>query len=201
MQVRCRKCENCAKARAAHWRFRAVSEWRAAPRSWLVTLTFRPEEHLRCLSKARRSVDAQGVDFETLSPDEQFDLLTRETSRLVTLYFKRLRKGEVGDRTRPQLVSELPETWEHPPAAFRYMMVAEAHKSGLPHYHVVLHELSLERQIRHATIKHHWSIGFSDAKLIKDERAATYAAKYLSKAGLVRVRASIGYGRTHGLLP
>lgn len=150
---------------------------------------------MRALSRARRSVDAQGVDYETLSADEQFDLLTRETSRLVTLYFKRLRKGEIGDRTRDGLQTGETASWQFPPASFRYMVVAEAHKSGLPHYHVLLHELAGCQPVRKAAIKRHWSAGFSDAKLVHDERAATYAAKYLGKAGLVRVRASIGYGR------
>lgn len=186
LEVRCRQCENCLRARAAHWRMRALAEWAFSPRSWLCTLTLTPDAQFLLNSRARRSIDAQGLDLDALPASDKFDLLSRELGKLVTLYLKRLRKGEIGTGTvaAPQ----------YPPAQFRYLMVTEAHKSGLPHCHILLHELSIDNPVRYSTICHHWKLGFSDAKLVKDRRAATYVTKYLTKSHLARARASVGYG-------
>lgn len=173
MQTKCRKCEQCLRDRAAHWRLRAMTEYRASPRSWLVTLTFAPEWQHRALSAARREVDRQGIDFDTLPQEEQFLLHHQQTAKEVTLWLKRLRARSS--------------------AGFRYLLVLEHHKSGLPHYHVVLHERA-EGAIRHAALKATWRMGFLDAKLIADARQATYACKYLTKSALARVRASEHYG-------
>lgn len=176
--TRCRECETCLKARAAHWRYRARSEWKLAPRTWLVTLTFNPEAHLRALSQARRREAKNGTDFEALPEKERFIALERQTGADVTLALKRLRKGDK----------------DHPGVTCRYLLVAEAHKSGLPHYHMLLHEVAGSAPIRHAAIKRCWSSGYLDAKLVTDERAATYATKYLTKSNAARVRASSRYG-------
>lgn len=175
LTARCRQCENCLKARAAHWRYRAQAEYRMAPRSWLGTLTFRPEEQFLALSRARTSIDAQGIDFETLPMTEKFDLVQRQTGRLVGLYLKRLRKQG---------------------AAFRYLLVCEAHQSGNPHYHIVIHEISGSAPVRHALLTEQWMYGFSNFKLIAETKGATYAVKYLTKSTMARVRASVAYGRT-----
>lgn len=171
METRCRQCENCLKARAAMWRYKAKAEWHNAKRSWLGTLTFSPERQFMALTRARQHLDAQGVDFEKLTIEEQFLLRHRETGREVTLFLKRLRKQ--GHK-------------------FRYVLVVEAHVSGLPHYHLVLHELG--EPIRHKALKESWSSGFSDFKLIETPEGATYAVKYLTKSKMARVRASLGYG-------
>lgn len=173
MDVRCRQCINCLKAKAAHWRLRALMEFRVAPRTWLLTLTFRPDVHHRALSIARRHLDRQGVDFDSLPDGEKFDLRHKILSKEITKFLKRLRKEG---------------------AVLRYMLVAEEHKSGLPHYHMLVHEVVGAPPIRHATLKGQWRDGFSDAKLVSDERQAVYACKYLTKSQAARVRASLGYG-------
>lgn len=175
MEVRCRACENCLKARAGHWRYRALAEWRMAPRTWLLTLTLTPESQHWCENMARSHLDAQGIDFEALETAEQFDMRHRISGALVTKYLKLLRKD--GHK-------------------FRYLMVAEAHKSGLPHYHLMVHELLGSEPIPHRSLKARWTYGFSDAKLVLDEKGATYATKYLIKSKLARVRSSIAYGAT-----
>lgn len=178
--AKCRKCDHCLAKRSAHWRLRALAEWRVAPRTWMVTLTFAPEHHFRALTVIRQRLDAQGIDFDRLSGEEQFAERVRETGRECTRWLKRLRKGGQG----------------YDPAPFRYLLVAEAHKSGLPHWHALLHEIDPIRPVRHAAIKRAWWSGFSDVKLVLDPKAATYATKYLSKDALARVRASVGYGKT-----
>lgn len=75
----------------------------------------------------------------------------------------------------------------------RYCLVAEAHKSGLPHFHVVIHHRVVP--VRHKTLKEAWRLGFSDFKLVEENQAvARYVSKYLAKALGSRVRASARYG-------
>ena len=175
VQVRCRECPACLKARTASWRYRAKAEWRIAPRTWLCTLTFTPEEHYRAWAIAHRELSAQGVDAEKLDADEAFEARHRICGTSVTKWFKRLRKaGHV----------------------FRYLEVCEAHKSGLPHYHVLVHEAS-SAPIAARALKAAWETtqaGHFHCKLVTDVGGATYATKYLLKTRLARVRASIAYG-------
>lgn len=94
-----------------------------------------------------------------------------EISKEVTKFFKRLRKaGHV----------------------FKYMMVAEAHKDGYPHIHLLVHEVS--QPIPKREIERQWNYGFTKVKLVKNQAAAYYVAKYLAKDMRTRVRASQHYG-------
>jgi hypothetical protein len=117
----------------------------------------------------RASVIAGSIDFKARH---------RVITRWITLYLKRVRK-ESGAR-------------------FRYCIVAEAHKSGLPHYHVLLHEPDAGNVVRFRTLQSQWSHGFSNWKLADtegvDPRLPWYLAKYLAKSSLARVRASKDYG-------
>src|SRR5205814_1472707 len=79
-------------------------------------------------------------------------------------------------------------------ARFRYLLIAEAHKSGVPHFHMLLHEPDVANTVRHATLRDQWRYGFTNFKLVSDPRAAGYIAKYLAKDALARVRASKDYG-------
>jgi len=84
---------------------------------------------------------------------------------------------------------------------FRYMIALEAHKSGVPHLHALLHETSSEKPIREREMRRCWrQNGFLQAKLVDPSIDAgiisNYVCKYISKALLARVRASKGYGRT-----
>lgn len=174
MQVRCRRCEDCLRRRAAKWWFAAKAETASSARTWFGTLTLSPEWHMRSklLACERLKVRA-GIDFEALAPEDQFKERHAEIGKLITLWLKRVRKQ-----------SE---------AALRYLLVAEAHKSGLPHYHCLVHETFRDRPVRKSTLERQWSYGYTAWRLV-DPAAAGYVTKYLSKSALARVRASKGYG-------
>lgn len=92
-------------------------------------------------------------------------------SKELTKYFKRLRKKG---------------------AQFRFVLVAEAHKDGYPHFHALLHEC--DAPITKSRLQAEWPYGFTTAKLVKDDSAAHYVAKYLAKDARTRIRASLHYG-------
>lgn len=179
LHVPCRQCENCLRRRAAHWRMRAETEYRAAVRTWFGTLTVAPEFHSRCKMRLLIGSAADAIpaypDFDTLPQHDQFALRHRMISKEITLYVKRLRK---------QSEAEL-----------RFLCVAEAHKNGLPHYHMLVHEVSPAKPIRHAVLTAQWRLGFSSWKLVHDARSAAYVCKYLAKSSMARVRASLDYGQ------
>ena len=173
----CRRCPSCLRRRAVNWTMRAKSELAAAPRTWFGTLTASPDAHLRMEYRAYSRLNARGVDLWTLPESEQFKERAGEMGKEVTLWLKRVRKESA--------------------APLRYCLVAEAHKTGLPHYHVLMHECSDTRPVRHAVLSGQWALGHSRFTLVNgDPRAAWYVCKYLSKAALARVRASQHYGKT-----
>ena len=175
MWVRCRVCETCLRARAREWRYRAQSEIRAAERTWFGTLTLSPSEHLRSANIARRYCRIAGHgDFDALPMTDQFAMRHKVISRWITLYLKRVRKRSG--------------------AKFRYLLVAEAHKSGLPHYHYLLHETHPRQRVSWRQLSEPWPHGHMLAKLAGDDGAAPYLCKYLAKSGRARVRASVRYG-------
>lgn len=168
----CRKCSNCLKLRAALWTFRARAETRLASRTWFGTLTLSPDNHFMVLARVRARLEASGTRFEELAPDEQTAMRIVGAATEVTKYLKRVRKNS-GER-------------------FRYLLVAEAHKSGLPHFHLLLHEQG--GFVRHKTLTEGWKLGFSQWKLATDADNVSYLCKYLAKTNLARVRASLSYG-------
>lgn len=109
------------------------------------------------------------------SSDELEQLRIRHSviSKEITKYIKRLRKTG---------------------AVFRYLLVLECHKSGLPHYHLLCHEQSCDNVLRKKILQDKWTWGFSSWKLAQDANSCAYVAKYLSKSMLARVRASENYG-------
>lgn len=176
LAVRCRKCPACLRSRAAHWRMRAYAEARAVDRTWFGTLTLSAESQFKAASLARVRLASNGLDFDALSVSDQLAERHKQIGPEITRYLKRIRK-----------VSG---------AKLRYMLVMEAHKSGLPHYHCLLHEVA--GSVRHAQLQGNWWSGFSNWKLV-DSGAVSYVCKYLSKSALARVRASVRYGETLGL--
>jgi len=75
---------------------------------------------------------------------------------------------------------------------FRYLCVPELHRDGFPHFHGLIHD-----QVGNMTwndVASAWSAGFSVVKVVRDARALRYVTKYLGKAKLGRVRASLKYG-------
>lgn len=175
MTVRCRRCDNCRAKRRIVWTQRAKAETQAASRTWFGTLTLRPEDQYRFLTLARAKADARIERYEGLPYWQQFTLRHDAISPELTKYLKRVRAES--------------------DAALRYLLVAEAHKSGAPHYHMLVHESDPLRQVKHRTLSAQWTLGFTKWKLVTDNRTAGYLCKYLSKSNAARVRASLGYGR------
>lgn len=219
--TRCRKCQPCLDAKSRFWTGRAMDEFNHAPRTWLVTLTTRPEMHYyfdarmqQPLYRGNTLVRDKVGPLNGLAPATLFRLRAREIGYEVTDYLKRVRKAR---------------------GSFRYLLVAERHMSdpssvvyGRPHFHVLLHEvgsplvLPNEWQVHkgpceadcklgtsslrlihkddgeahiHALVRKQWHHGFSTAVLCGDMRSAVYVCKYVSKDPMARVRASIGYGK------
>lgn len=175
MEVACRRCRPCLWERSRKWRDRAVREIAASPRSWFGTLTLSHDEQFRALSRARKaaSISAAG-DFDTWSEPDRFKGHVKAISPELTLWLKRVRKQSA--------------------APLRYLLVAEAHKSGLPHFHVLVHETSLDNVVRKRVLETQWKLGYSHWRIVKDKSAAKYITKYLAKTMLARVRASKYYG-------
>lgn len=175
MRVRCRKCLPCRRSKAAHWAARAVDEIGKANRTWFATLTLRPSEHWRLMCRAARRLSDCGVDYDALNSDQQFAETSREAFAEAVKMWKRLRHA----------------------SAFTYLMVTEAHKSGVPHLHCLVHEKDAERPLRHAQLRKEWPLGFSTFKLVDGPSgAAAYVTKYLFKnPSELRVRSSRGYGK------
>ena len=131
---------------------------------------------------ARQRLVARAVDFDLLSISQQFQARHQAIGPELTLFLKRVRKESA--------------------AKLRYCLVAEAHKSGLPHYHLVVHETG-GQPVRHKTLQGQWKLGFSNWKLVDindSGKTAAYVAKYLSKSALARVRASKHYGQLGRIL-
>ena len=109
---------------------------------------------------------------------KHFETVIGKANREITLWLKRMRKK----------------------SDFRYLLVAEAHKSGAPHFHALIHEMDPLRPCRERDMRKAWrGIGFLHAKLIREGeddagRASHYLTKYISKSMIRRVRASFRYG-------
>lgn len=165
----CRRCVKCLALRASIWTRRAMSEVGRSTRTWFGTLTLSPQEQMVNTMRARQLNPSFGSESE----EARFKMLVAAAGPLVTKYLKRVRK-EAGTR-------------------FRYMVVAERHKSGLPHFHILVHEMSLDGPVRKETLRSQWQHGFSRWKLA-DRWSARYVCKYLAKEAGARVRASRFYG-------
>lgn len=167
MTVRCRKCEPCLAHRRRLWQARIITEIMASQRTWFGTLTLRPEEHY--LSECRSP-----GDLSVLSEQQKTLALHKANGDLLTRYIKRVRASSKGQ--------------------LRLCLVMEPHKSGLPHYHALVHEPN-HGEVLKSTLQRHWPHGHSSWKLVSDQkRGSWYVAKYLSKTVGARVRASKNYG-------
>lgn len=170
MWVACRKCERCLRRRRRLWTMRAAQEVTMAKRTWFVTLTLRPGQRYlcECIAKTR------DVEYEQRAQDvqdqERFAVIVEEIQR----FLKRIRKNSG--------------------AKLRYILVQELHKSGEPHYHLLVHEVS--GTLTKSVLQAGWRWGFSQAKLA-DPKTAIYVCKYLTKGQGARVRASLGYGKVY----
>jgi hypothetical protein len=147
-----------------------------ANRTWFVTLTFAPEQRFRVKQEASKASRIYAPErFEiTLTDHEQFSALASAAGKHVTRWLKRVRKNSG--------------------ARFRYLLVAEAHKDGFPHFHLLLHEGT--SIVTKRTLQGAWTAGFSSAKVVDcaNGKAGYYVCKYLTKSVSARVRASLKYG-------
>lgn len=171
--VPCRKCKQCLLSRAREWTRRAIVETTRRERTWFGTLTMDPHWH----SLAAMRVRAKHSDWSKLKAETQFRHLVGEVGRELTLYLKRVRKRSG--------------------APLRYLLVAEKHSqqlAGLPHFHLLIHEMDADTPVRKEVLKSEWKLGFSRWKLA-DPNTARYVCKYLAKEAATRVRASKDYGR------
>lgn len=180
--TRCRKCDKCLQYRRRLWQDRATAESSfASGRSWFLTLTVNAT--MRFQAKAQAAVLARKAGIDDLESENlqlQFKYIARVMQPWVTKYLKRVRKQYSTDTYA---------------AKFRYVCVAEPHKNGFPHFHLLIHENSDAEPILHKRLAR-WSWGFSKAKLVwEGHKAASYIAKYCAKGAHARVRASKHYGR------
>lgn len=173
LETPCRRCPACLRRRQRLWAGRAAAEISCATRTWFGTLTLTPQAQYVALCQAEAMARLDGREWKYCNEQERFNLRTRAIGEQITKYLKRIRK-ESG-------------------AYLRYLLVAEAHKSGEPHFHLLLHEAG-ELPVRHATLTSQWHLGFTKWKLVEDKRPSNYMCKYLSKDARARVRASRGYG-------
>lgn len=181
ISTRCRKCPACAAARSNLWRYRVKSELQASARSWFGTLTMSPDAHYRVMCAASHKRATGGTRWADLTETERFADVASASLKEVTRYIKRLRKQ-----------SKVP---------LRYIVVTEKHKSGLPHFHMLVHEVEL-KPITHKILSTQWKMGFEKWRLVPIESThhARYVTKYISKDALTRIRASQHYGQTESVV-
>lgn len=175
--VRCRKCAPCLRHRRRLWTARCVDEIVPSTRNWFATLTVKPEQRfLASCEAAIRAKRAGHGEWSCLSHDDQFPWLCKVLGEEITLWLKRVRKASG--------------------ARFRYLLIAEPHKDGFPHFHALIHERSGTVTKRH--LENCWRFGYSQFRLVdSDIRTARYVSKYLAKDARARVRASVRYGRAN----
>lgn len=178
MWTRCRKCIICRKWRSARWQERAKFELLTSARTWFGTLTLSPDAHVRAHYRADLDAKARGVTWAEITGQEQFFARHKAIGPELARWLKRVRK-ESG-------------------APLRYLLVAEAHKSGLPHYHCLIHEVDEAQPVRYSCLTGQWHLGFTKFNLVKDVAATNYVTKYLTKSADARVRASLRYGYPPG---
>ena len=140
-EARCRKCDNCLKARSHMWRMKAVTEYAFWPVTAFGTFTMSPQHHYEFdarIEAGKKSADGSSWDrypvrINQLSSEELFRKRVTVFGEELQLYMKRLRKGDAV-RKRPKV---------------RYLLVAEAHDGeftavemrGRVHFHILVHEV------------------------------------------------------------
>lgn len=176
VSTRCRKCAPCLEHRQRLWAARAIDETLASNRTWFGTLTINPAQRFRYRLLADQRLERRGHgSWSSQSEGAKFKALVDVIGPDITKWLKRVRKQSG--------------------AALRYLLVSEAHKDGFPHFHILVHERSLN--VTERTLRKQWLVGFSHFRLVDrtDRRAASYVCKYLSKDAQTRVRGSVRYGQ------
>ena len=197
--VRCRVCGPCLRYRRAKWTDVALAEIESASRVWFVTLTVGPREWQLASMAVRRDLEGkhpagEWPDWQDWQRAKMFRLWSQHLYKEVQSWFMRLRRGGWFCRTRRLDDGSFLDEWsfQERGARFRYVCVAEPHKTGIPHFHLLLCEQ--EEPLRKAFLESRWWIGHSAAKLVpagrENRHVAGYVCKYLSKELSSRVWAS-----------
>lgn len=195
MLVRCHRCPACMGNRMRYWAaaayYETVQATERGQRTWFGTLTLRPQEQARLAEQAlekqmmnevktavpewwnetepfeyfckKRQRQVTGQSYVC---DRRFELVVQELKREIQLYFDRLRAA--GHK-------------------FRYLVVFEKHKTGLPHVHWLLHETT--EPITKRELQKRWKLGNTRVNVVGGKsnaskgprEAAFYVAKYLNK--------------------
>lgn len=177
LEVRCRQCPACLKQRSILWTQRAVAELSVAGRTWFGTLTLAPEKHTWVEAKLRSEYKISG-DFDALTEKEKFAARLKLINTEITLFLKRIRKNSGVE--------------------FKYILTAERHQSGMPHFHLLIHEQPGAPIRKNKVLDRAWTWGFSKFALAEPKHAY-YVCKYLTKSSEARVRASLHYGEIDAL--
>lgn len=192
MIVKCRRCDACLRARSQEWAFRANAEIKTTWRTWFGTLTLSPDNQVKALYRAQLKARRGGTSWQTCVGRRPGEDALAYAGRVSEAQFKLLHAA-----ISPELTRWLKRVRKESGAKLRYLLVAEAHKSGLPHYHILISESSETGTVRKRTLQSQWKLGFSQFKLVGEtDGAARYVCKYLAKAAEARVRASLRYGRS-----
>ena len=200
--VRCRNCGACRRAHRNYWGYAAMEQTKQAhdrgDRSWFGTLELSPTSAAELTARAMKASGEPSaawwrqteratyfckrrrreVTVDSFVCDHRFSLVVKQMHSEARKYFRRLR---------------------HAGLRFKYLIVYERHKSGIPHAHFIFHEDGCRALKR--VLREHWPLGYFQAKLIggtardapAPEKAAWYAVKYLTKNRQARVKASPGY--------
>jgi hypothetical protein len=173
--VPCRKCDPCLKRRTNIWTARAIDETRLSSRTWFSTLTLHPSAALEFRARGEQAYIDRGWPVEELRGGVLFKAFAGALGPELQRWLKRVRKNSG--------------------ASLRYILVCEAHKSGVPHFHALVHETG-DGKATKRTMEAAWRIGFSQFRLVDRSEAneARYVCKYLAKSALTRIRASRHYG-------
>jgi len=221
---RCRKCEACMEARGFMWRERALVEFYKAPRSLFGSITMSPEQHYAMdarIHSGERAEDGRFIrhpkNLRELSPEELFQARVSIFGEELTLWIKRLRKKFGTNCMRYMLVAEAHDS-DKTSVEMRgrphfHMLVHDYTENGMVSGNPLDAITSgrdgewEKRLIKtkqgyrgyafvtdDAFIRKNWQLGFTKFQLASTEHSVFYLCKYLSKAMMARVRASIDYG-------
>lgn len=151
-----------------------MAEYNCAARTWLGTLTLAPARHALVCEQVHLRLSQSGVNPADFERQEWFNELVTEIGAEITRYLKRVRKNSG--------------------APIRYLLVSERHKSGLPHFHMLVHEPDATLPVTKRCLDDAWKWGFTRFTLVNGAGGAVYACKYLAKDASTRIRASFRYG-------
>lgn len=197
--------------RSAHWAHRAVTQYERSARTWLGTITLSGFQHARLDAAVAAKAQESGAFWQTeWSAKDYFRERCEVFGRWLSLWLKRVRVNEARRRRGDGDTFAYSEAWIHSAPQFSYLLVAEMHKSGRPHWHILIHEdrpyelvreheyyvtqKGVTRVDEKALLRQSWKLGFTHFELCTDSRSVGYLCKYLAKDMLWRVRASRDYG-------